>query len=230
MHVVGRARNCRNWVVVLLAAGATAAWAAIPVPPRARGVLTQNCDSCTFAIVAGSAPYHVGLGVRRVSSGGRIAESLRVFRTDRAGTVQVLPVHGATAISDADEFYVGVSDIDFDGCNDLFFATSRGAANTSGDYWLFRPADQKFIYLGVGPKFKVDQTRRLLVAFERGGDAGMVYRKDCYRVVDGALIQLSSEQQEATGREGVYRKRYYRRAGGRLRLVKTETVNSSDWK
>jgi hypothetical protein len=54
----------------------------------------------------------------------------------------------------------------------------------------------------------------------------MIYQTSQYRFVKGVLTLVELEKQEATNREGVYRKRQFRLKAGKMRLIKTETIRA----
>jgi hypothetical protein len=125
-----------------------------------------------------------------------------------------------------EEFFIGTVDINFDGYNDLLLATSRGAANTYADYWLFVPSTQEFSYLGNYPIFTVKPDHRQLSTYERGGDGGMIYQANDYRFIDDVLTLVASEKQERIDRKGTYRKSVFRLRDGKLHLVKRELIKA----
>jgi len=185
-----------------------------------------TCDPCTFYARGGSPPYSIRFVVEDLPDQTRAVRELKVTREDKPGWQQMLPVHRMAPLPGHKKFFIGVADVDFDGNNDLYLATSRGAANTYADYWLFVPSKEELSYLGNYPFFTVDAATSSLSTFERGGHGGMIYKKSAYRFIQGTLTLVESEAQEQTAREGVYRKKLFRLERGSLRLVKTETVSA----
>jgi hypothetical protein len=195
--------------------------------PSSKGFANvTTCDPCTFYAREGSPPYSIRFVVEDLPDQTRAVRELKVTREDKPGWQQMLPVHRMAPLPGHKKFFIGVADVDFDGNNDLYLATSRGAANTYADYWLFVPSKEELSYLGNYPFFTVDAATSSLSTFERGGHGGMIYKKSSYRFIQGALTLVESEVQEQTGREGVYRKKLFRLERGSLRLVKTETVSA----
>ena len=205
-------------------AGRAAAAAASGETPEAQALLVESCGPCTVKIGRNLPDYAVTFTVRELPDGRRTVDALQVSRTDRAGSAQSLPVHTMTPVAKGDDFFLGADDINFDGYNDLYFATSRGVANTYADYWLFDPARGTLSYLGSYPIFKVDAPTRELSTYERGGDAGMIYTSKRYAFIDGKLTVIASEEQEKTAQDGVYRKSVFQLRDGQLALVKRENV------
>ncbi len=209
-------------------AGRGSSPAAVSTQAAAPAIMTQpalveNCAPCTFRIGTNLPDFAVTFKVRELPDAGRLVESLQVSRADRPGAPQTLDVHKMTPVPKGDDFFIGADDINFDGYRDLFFATSRGVANTYADYWLFDPAKGEFTYLGNTPVFKVDAEKHELSTYERGGDGGMIYTARRYAFENGTLVVTASEEQEkAAG--GAYQKRVFERRGGKLELVKREMV------
>jgi len=204
-------------------AGRSPATAAGPAP-AAQSSLTENCTPCTFEIGQGLPRYAVRLSIRDLPDEQRVVDALQVSKADGSSWTQSLAVHGMMPIMKTEDFFIAAEDINFDGYNDLSFATSRGVANTYADYWLFDPPQAAFRYLGNYPLFKVDLQRRELTTYERGGDGGMVYKSKRYAIVNGAPIVVASEEQEATDVNSVYRRTVSELRDGRLTVVKRESV------
>ena len=204
-------------------AGGAAAPASSGEAPEPQALLVENCAPCTVKIGRNLSDYAVTFAVRELPDGRRTVDALDVSRTDRATAAQSLPVHAVTPIAKGDDFFLGADDTNFDGYNDLSFATSRGVANTYADYWLFDPAQSSFKYLGNYPIFKVDRQRHELSTYERGGEGGMIYKSKRYAFMNGVPTVIWSEEQEKTGQD-VYTKSVFELRGGRLALVKRENV------
>jgi hypothetical protein len=213
-------------------------WAAPPValaagaespPPTLRpdgGLEVATCDPCTFLVARNAQPRAITFAVEERPGGWRAVRELRVTRASETAAPQVLPVEGMAPIGPGQTFFVGAADVNFDGYADLYLATSRGVANAYADYWLFVPSTGEFSPLGRYPIFTRDPASRTLSTFERGGEAGLIYRKQKYQFVKGALTRVESEVQEETDRPGVFRRKTFRLAGGKLRLVRTEIVKA----
>lgn len=199
---------------------------AITIAPPPKSLLTVICDPCRFEIAQTLTTYSIRLKFQDLPNDRRVVEALQVFRDDKSDWTQSLTVHDMTPVTKGDEVFIGTSDLNFDGYNDLLFATSRGTANTYADYWLFAPSKQEFDYLGNYPIFTIDADQHRLSTYERGGYGGMIYQANHYCFVNGVLILVESEKQEATKQEGVYQKSIFRLQGGELRLLKRERVKA----
>ena len=206
--------------------GRTAAATTAAPAPAAQSSLTENCTPCTFKIGQSLPDYALRFTVRDLPDDRRIVDALQVSRADGSTWTQSLQVHGMTPIAKTGELFISAEDINFDGYNDLSFATSRGVANTYADYWVFDPRQGTFRYLGNYPIFKVDPQKGELSTYERGGDGGMIYKSTRYAVVNGAPTVVASEEQEKTELDGVYRKSVFQLRDGQLALVKRENVRA----
>lgn len=197
----------------------------VSASPAQQNLSAADCRPCVLAIGLGMAPYEVRFILKDFPGGGRIVEELKL---SSKGTPlqQTLTVHDMAPVRPEETFFIGTADINLDGFNDLFVATSRGVANTYADYWIFIPSTKTFSYIGNYPLFSVDRVKRRLSTYERGGYGGMVYEKTDYAFIDGRLTAVASEKQEPTEREGVFRKKLYQRKSGKLRLIKTEIVKA----
>jgi hypothetical protein len=140
--------------------------------------------------------------------------------------VQRLPVSGMTPIGENEEFFFGGVDVNFDGLLDLMLITRRGVANSYAAYWLFNPKSGTYTSLGTYPVFRVDAQKRHLLTYERGGWGGLIYEAREYEFLKGKLTLMRDEKQDATSQPGVFRKVVRERAGGILKIVKTETVRA----
>ncbi|HEY5707438.1 MAG TPA: hypothetical protein VIS96_17910 [Terrimicrobiaceae bacterium] len=210
---------------LLLLVGLSLTWGEpVTAASPSKNLLTANCDPCTFEIAQKLAPYQIRFRFRNLPDDRRVIQALEVFTNDKPGWTQSLAVHDMTPVKRDDKVVIGTADINFDGYNDLLFATSRGIANSYADYWLFAPSTQEFKYLGNYPIFALDSRNHRLSTYERGGHAGMIYQSKHYRFIDGVLTLVESETQEATEQDGVYLKRISRLKNGHLRQVKRELI------
>ena len=215
---------CRNARGSNASSAQTGAAAAGGPASEAQALDVESCAPCIVKIGRNLPDYAVTFTVRETPDGRRTVDALQVSRTDRAGSAQSLPVHTMTPVAKGDDFFLGAGDINFDGYDDLYFATSRGVANAYADYWLLDPARGTFSYLGNYPIFKVDAQTRELSTYERGGDGGMIYTSKHYAFINGTLTVIASEEQEKTAQDGVYRKSVFQLRDGQLALVKREEV------
>jgi hypothetical protein len=195
-------------------------------PPPAENLSTTNCNPCRFKIAETLAPYLVHFQFQSLPNDDQLIQSLRISRDDKPGWSQSLPVYNMDPIAKGEDFFIGSADINFDGYNDLFLVTRRGVANAYADYWLFAPATEDFAYLGNYPIFTVDSSKRQLSTYERGGHGGLIYQANHYRFIKGVVTLTTSEKQEATDRQGVYRKSILQLKNGKLRLIKKETIRT----
>jgi hypothetical protein len=227
----GRRRLAAGLVVSFLCAAPAVALPAVgaEAQPTLRpegGLEVANCEPCTFLVARDAPPRAVTFVVEDRPGGWRAVRELRVTRAPETAPPQVLPVEGMAPIGPGQTFFLGAADVNFDGYADLYLATSRGGANAYAEYWLFVPSTGELSPLGRYPIFTRDPATKTLSTFERGGEAGLLYRKQKYRFVKGALTRVESEIQEETGRPGVYRRKTFRLTGGKLRLARTEIVKA----
>jgi hypothetical protein len=202
------------------------AQASTVIGPSSPGTFVAACNPCVLRVGEGVGDFTLSLNEVALPGGRRGADEVRLMRPDRPGWTQVFPVRDSAAMPAGEEFFVGATDVNFDGHGDLFLATSRGAANTYADYWLFTPGDETFGYLGNYPVFTVDSAQHRLKTYERGGDAGMLYEAKQYEFMNGTLTVVEVETQESTDQPGVYRRSIQRWENGELRPVSTELVRS----
>jgi hypothetical protein len=193
--------------------------------PKSINRSTLGCDPCTFEIGRSLPPYQVSFKVKTVEN-RKLIEDLVISPLNRSDLSQTLSVHAMTPIKQDKEFFVGSTDVNFDGYNDLFLATSRGTANTYADYWGFDPKTKKFSYLGNYPILKVENTTKTLSSYERGGSGGMIFTKNSYKFIDGVLTIIESVKQEATDQDGVYVRKTFRRKSGTLELIGTDNIRN----
>lgn len=195
-----------------------------PVTPASQNLFVADCTPCSFTVGQGIATYDIRFNLATVLD-GKIIKELKLS-PHQGGSQQTLTVHDMAPVKPSESFFLGATDINFDGFNDIFVLTSRGVANSYADYWIFIPSDKTFSYLGNYPFFSVNRTKAILSTYERGGFGGMVYERTDYAFIDGRLTAVASEKQKSTEREGVFRKKLYQRKTGQLRLITTEIVKA----
>jgi hypothetical protein len=183
----------------------------------------SDCQPCTIRIAPQGPVYSFFFNVRLNPDGRRVVPSIRVVRDN--SEVQELKVHDMMPMPAKKKFFFGGVDINFDGFQDLEILTSRGAANASADYWIFKPDTGKFDYLGNYPIFTIDAEKHRLKTYERGGYGGMVYTSSEYAFVDGKLELTRCEKQEATAQENVFSRVVQERVNGELKVTQRETVS-----
>jgi hypothetical protein len=206
------------------AAELDSAQATTVIGPASPGILVDTCAPCFVRVGRDVSDFTVTFAEVALPDGRRGIAELRLLRRDRPAWSQSFPVRDSAAILQAEQFFLGATDINFDGYGDLFVATSRGVANAYADYWLFTPPEQQFVYLGNYPVFTVDSAQTRLKTHERGGAGGLIYEARQYQFVDGVLTVVESETQEATDQPGVYRREVRRLTNGELRAVSSEIV------
>jgi hypothetical protein len=196
----------------------------IVIGPSTPGMPVATCSPCVLRVGQGVGDFTLSFSELALPGGRRGVAELRLLRPDRPGWTQTFPVRDSAAMPATEAFFVGATDVNFDGHSDLFVATSRGVANTYADYWLFTLGDEGFGYLGNYPLFAIDSAQRRLETYERGGDGGMIYESKKYQFIDGALTVVEVETQEGTDQPGVYRRSVQRLENGELRPVSSELV------
>lgn len=165
---------------------------------------TRDCQPCQLAI----SPMLPGIDIRyqivNQPPESRWVKAIILTSNAKPAWSQTLPVIEMLPVEATDEFFIGVTDLNFDGNNDLYFITSRGVANAYADYWLFDPAATKFTYLGNYPLLNVNKTNRTITAYQRGGHGGMIYESTKYAFINNALTVVEVEKQEASATQGIY--------------------------
>lgn len=179
---------------LIICSGATISCAATAA--MSKNLSVANCNPCKFEIAA-NLIYSITCNTKRLPDNERIVEALQVTKSDKPGWEQRLTIHNMSPIDETDDLFLGFADVNFDGYDDLFFATSRGATNTYVDYWLYTPSTGEFSYFGNYPIFSIDTDKQMLSTYEKGGHGGMIYTANRYRFVNGKLVLVESEKQEA---------------------------------
>ena len=206
-------------LIFLTLVSASAAWGQAPVPSNVR-----DCRPCTFSPGAKIPTYSFTFELKTAGR-ERSVQAIEVVNQS-SKTAQRLPVTGMEPVGQEDDFFFGGVDINFDGLSDLMLITRRGVANAYAAYWLFDPKASAFTSFGTYPVFRVDSSKKRLMSYERGGSAGMIYESKEFAFVDGKLTLMREEKQDATKQPGVFRKVVRERAGGVMKVVKTETVQA----
>jgi hypothetical protein len=183
-----------------------------------------DCQPCQFTVGAGGPEFSIVFHATKQADGAQVVNEIVVSRG--GAEIQRLQVHNMMpASADQGAVFRGV-DINFDGLQDIEFITSRGVANAYADYWIYKPGEAKFAYLGNYPIFTVDQEKHRLKTYERNGDGGMSYSSKEYVFVDGKLQLMRSETQEETARYGVFQLTIRERVNGVLRVKLRKTVRT----
>jgi hypothetical protein len=204
----------------------TARPARAPVIPATLTV--ADCAPCRVRIQSGAPEFDLRFVLDSVRRDERSLRAIDVTRPDRPGWTQRLVASELPTASATDSFHVRAEDIDFDGTNDLSVLVSQGVANAYAAYWVFRPASETFAYVGNHAVFTRDTVAHRLSSYERGGDAGRVFERREYAFVGDSLVVVEVETQAATSRDGFYRRTISRIDGGRLRVVRVDTVRAND--
>jgi hypothetical protein len=194
------------------------AWGQSPVPSS-----VADCRPCTFS-PGGSFPASSFTFDLKTLPEGRSVEAIAVDRDSKP--VQRLPVAGMEPVSKEEQFFFGGVDLNFDGLLDLMLITRKGVANAYAEYWLFDPKTAMFTALGTYPVFRVDARKHRLSTYERGGSGGLIHESKEYAFLDGKLVVMRQEKQDATREPGVFRKVVRERIDGVMKITKTETVRA----
>ena len=217
--------------LVLLVSGLSYALALARLPPTLpKYYLASTCQPCKLAIAPTLPTISVSYEVVNQPDGTRTVKALKLVSEDKPGWSQTLPIKEMQAVQAEDELLVGITDLNFDGNNDLYFVTSSGVANEYADYWVFDPAKTMFIYLGNYPILRVDAAKKSISSYERGGHGGMIYESKKYRFINNALIPIEVEKQQPTKQYGVYTKSTSQLKDGKLQLLKEEEVKAAPQK
>jgi hypothetical protein len=203
-------------LALALLAGASCAAAQSAGPSN-----VHDCRPCSFS-PGGAFPSFSFTFVLKTAGDQRAVQAIEVTRDSKP--LQRLAVTGMQPIGAEEDFFFGGADINFDGLLDLMLIVRRGAANAYAAYWLFDPKAGVFTALGTYPVFRVDAEKRRLDTYEGGGAAGLIHESKEFAFMEGKLTLVRDEKQEATSQPEVYRKVTSERAGGAMKIVKTEMV------
>jgi len=184
----------------------------------------HDCRPCSFSPGDGFPKYSFTFDLKAVGD-ERTVEAIEVAN-DGDTPPQRLPVTGMHPVGKDETFFFGGQDLNFDGLLDLMLITQRGGANATAAYWIFNPKTKVFESLGTHPVFTVDTEKKRLKTYIRGGSAGLIYEAREYAFVDQKLTLMREEKEQATSQPAVFRKVIRERAGGVMKVVKTETVRA----
>lgn len=187
-------------------------------------MLVKTCEPCDLLISPTLPEFSVRFEYRNEDDNFRSVQALLVSEAGKDIVKQRLVVEKMTPVSQDSQFFFGVLDINFDGYNDILFATQRGVANTFADYWLFDPRNKEFYRLGNYPIFSIDYDRKRLKTYERGGYGGMIYESNEYVFVKNELIKMRNEKQVATAKFGAFKRITKENVDGIMKVVKTEMI------
>lgn len=201
-------------LAVLLAA--TPAWGQQQAP-----AYVSDCHPCSFS-PGGNLPVYSFRFDLKTTAEGRVVESIEVA-TD-SGPVQRLPVAKMQPIGNEEQFFFGGMDINFDGMLDLMLILRRGVANACAEYWLFDPKTAEFTELGTYPVFRVDAESRRLTTYDGGGAGGLIFDSKEYAFLEGKLMLVREERQDATKQPGVFRNVIRERLDGAMKVTKTANI------
>ena len=187
-------------------------------------MLVETCEPCDILISPTLPEFSVRFVYRNEDDNFRSVQALLVSEVGKDIVRQRLIVDNMTPVSQDSQFFFGVLDINFDGYNDILFATQLGVANTFADYWLFDPKNEEFYRLGNYPIFSIDNDQKRLKTYERGGYGGMVYESNEYIIVKSELIRMRNEKQVATDKFDVFKRITKENVDGIMKVIKTETI------
>ena len=187
-------------------------------------MLVKTCEPCDLLITPALPEFSVRFEYRNEDDNFRSVQALLVSEAGKDIVKQHLIVENMTPVSQDSQFFFGGLDINFDGYNDIVFATQRGVANTFADYWLFDPKNKEFYRLGNYPIFSIDNDQKRLKTYERGGYGGMVYESNEYIFVENELIKIRNEKQETTGKFGAFKRITRENVNGSMKVIKTEMI------
>ena len=182
----------------------------------------HDCRPCTFSPGAAIPPYSFTFDLKAEGKERSVQAIEAVNPGSKAS--QRLPVTGMVPVGEEEDFFFGGADINFDGYLDLMLITRRGTANAYAVYWLFDPKAGTFKSLGTYPVFRVDEARKVLTTYERGGAAGLIYESREFKFLDGKLTLMRDEKQDFIKPGNALRKTVRERVNGVLKITKTENV------
>ncbi len=187
-------------------------------------MIVKTCEPCDLLISPTLPEFSIRFEYRSEDDNFRSVQALLVSEAGKDIVKQRLIVETMTPVAQDSQFFFGGLDINFDGYNDILFATQRGIANTFADYWLFDPITKEFYRLGNYPIFSIDKHQKRLKTYERGGYGGMIYESNEYAFVKSELIKIRTEKQEATSELGVFKRITKENIGGAMKIIKTEMI------
>jgi len=182
----------------------------------------HDCRPCTFSPGPSTPAYSFTFDLKTEGKERSVQAIQAVNLSSKAS--QKLPVTGMVPVGQEENFFFGGVDVNFDGFLDLMLITRRGTANAYAAYWLFDPKTGTFKSLGTYPVFRVDQAKKQLSTYERGGSGGLVYESKVYEFANGRLALIRDEKQDALKQGNAFHKTVRERVNGVMKVTKTETV------
>lgn len=183
----------------------------------------KDCRPCKFSPGGDVSPYSFTFELK-VKGSARSVEAITV--TGGGSAAQTLPVTGMEPIGEADSFFFGGVDINFDGYLDLVLVLDQGGANSHAAYWIFDPEKKTFKPLGTYPTFTVDKEKQQLTTYVRGGFAGLSYDSRAYKFLHQKLTLVREEKQDPTADPDVFLKVVRERVRGAMKTVKSEKIHA----
>jgi hypothetical protein len=115
-------------------------------------------------------------------------------------------------------------DLDYDGYADLALLSTVGMANSRSEYWRFDPGTRRFANAGEMETLTPDSAAHEHTAFNRGGHAGRLWTAARWRWVDGALVAVAEEEQDALGDGERYVHVIRQARGGKMVETRRDTL------
>ncbi len=187
------------------------------------GQVTPNtmCSPCMLEVGRGVPSYSITYDFMHALNDGQLVPQLLVSQNGKI--VQKLKVHNEVQFfTDGTPSFRGV-DVNADGFQDIEFVTAQGATNTYADYWLYKPSQKQFSYLGNYPVFTRDPQTHLLKTYETS-QAGVQYASKQYVFRGGKLELMRAEMQDETKTHGLFRLTIKERVHGVLKTTTQKLV------
>jgi hypothetical protein len=119
-------------------------------------------------------------------------------------------------------------DLDYDGYADLALLSTVGMANSRSEYWRFDPRTRRFVNTGEMETLTPDSAAHEHTAFNRGGHAGRLWTAARWRWVDGALVAVAEEEQDALGDGERYVHVIRQARGGKMVETRRDTLEGEE--
>jgi hypothetical protein len=202
------------------------AGAASSVPTLTKDAPTlrvSECAPCRFVAAAGTA-FDVSFKTGADQSVERLGVKTSEGATSQVGGGQNFGLKDAW--SPTGEFLLQAIDINFDGVLDFAFGPIMGTPNLELHYWRVDIATAQLAEVGRFSNLKVRADTRELETSEKGGHAGLLFKNEAYRWVDGHLVRVRSVEQTEGARAGHYRKTTRVFDGGKVVSESAEDVKA----
>jgi len=176
-------------------------------------------ESRTFKIAPHLPPCEFRIDTQYQEDSGWVVKQIIVSPKDAGGVEQYLAASAMSPVFDKEDIYFDHEDINFDGYQDLVLLTDRGAANSYGDYWLFKPTLKKYVKLGHYPFFQINTETHRISTYERMGHGGLIYEIKEYIFLNSVLTTVRTEKQEWIAEKECYFKVIQERSNNKLQVV-----------